>query len=123
MEAPVVRADHLRPASSHEIRLSEVIAALSYALDITEGQPEGHAVRSCLIGMRLAEQICLPAVQRSALFYALLLKDVGCSSNAAKVCSLFGADDRRVKRELKRTDWTSATQSFFYLARNVAPGS
>ena len=29
------------------IPLSEVISALSSALDITEGQPEGHAVRSC----------------------------------------------------------------------------
>ena len=31
-----------------DIRLSEVISALSYALDVTEGQPMGHAVRSCL---------------------------------------------------------------------------
>ena len=35
------------------VRLSEVVSALSYALDITEGQPQGHAVRTCLIGMRL----------------------------------------------------------------------
>ena len=28
------------------VRLSEVVSALSYALDITEGQPQGHAVRS-----------------------------------------------------------------------------
>ena len=34
------------------VRLSEVVSALSYALDITEGQREGHAVRSCVIGMR-----------------------------------------------------------------------
>jgi len=33
------------------VRLSEVVSALSYALDITEGQAEGHAVRSCVIGM------------------------------------------------------------------------
>ena len=36
------------------ILLSEVIGALSYALDLTEGEPPGHAQRSCLIGMRLA---------------------------------------------------------------------
>ena len=35
---------------------------------------------------------------RSALFYALLLKDLGCSSNAAKMTYLFGADDHLVKR-------------------------
>ena len=36
--------------ASQQLRMSEVISALSYALDITEGQPPGHAVRSCLIG-------------------------------------------------------------------------
>ena len=28
------------------IRMSEVVAGLSYALDLTEGEPPGHAVRS-----------------------------------------------------------------------------
>ena len=32
--------------ASQQLRMSEVISALSYALDITEGQPPGHAVRS-----------------------------------------------------------------------------
>jgi len=59
--------------------LSEVISALSYALDIIEGQPPGHAVRSCLIGMRLADELALHPRERSALYYALLLKDAGCS--------------------------------------------
>jgi len=60
-----------------ELRLSEVLSALSHALDITEGQPRGHAERNCLIGMRLGEQIDLDDRQRSSLFYALLLKDAG----------------------------------------------
>ena len=55
--------------------LSEVLGGLSYALDITEGEPPGHAVRTMAIGMRLAEQLRLPDDVRSALFYALLLKD------------------------------------------------
>ena len=40
-----------------EVPLSEVIGALSYALDLTEGEPPGHAVRTCVIGMRLAAEI------------------------------------------------------------------
>ena len=38
-----------------EIALSELIGALSCALDIAEGEPPGHAARSCLIGMRVAD--------------------------------------------------------------------
>ena len=103
------------------VRLSEVISAMSYALDIVEGQPEGHAVRSCLLGMRLAEEINLPAAQRSALFYALLLKDLGCASNSAKICYLFGADDHNVKQDFKTTDWPNMLESAKYVMRNVAP--
>ncbi len=110
-------------SSSTELRLSEVVSALSYALDITEGQPEGHAVRTCMIGMRIAKEIYLSPKQRSALFYALILKDLGCSSNASKVCYLFNADDRIAKRDLKTTHWTRFSCKLRYLLRNAAPGA
>ena len=105
-----------------DVRLSEVIGALSHALDITEGQPRGHAERSCLIGMRLAEMLGLPAGERSSLFYALLLKDAGCSSNAAKVAELYGADDAEVKRDRKTTDHLQPAQSLKHLWRATSPG-
>ena len=99
-----------------------MLAGLSYALDLTEGQREGHAIRSCLIGMRIARELRLPSEQQSALFYALLMKDLGCSSNAARFAVLFGADDHRVKADLKTTDWPKAVEAFRFVARNVAPG-
>jgi hypothetical protein len=64
-------------ASDNGVRLSQVLAGLSYALDLTERQRPGHSIRSCLIGMRIAEVINLPREERSALFYALLMKDLG----------------------------------------------
>ena len=106
-----------------ELRLSEVLSALSHALDITEGQPRGHAERTCLIGMRLGEQIGLDERQRSSLFYALLLKDAGCSSNSAKVAALYGNSDATVKRDRKVTDHHKPGQSLRHLLRNTAPGA
>jgi putative nucleotidyltransferase with HDIG domain len=105
-----------------EIRFSEIIAALSVALDITQGNPEGHCMRSALIGMRLAEEVQLSPTDRSALFYALLLKDLGCSSNAAKITYLFGADDHRVKRSIRMSDWSSAGESIKNCWGQCAPG-
>jgi len=104
------------------LRLSEVLAGLSHALDLTEGQRPGHAVRTCLIGMRLAEVLRLPQEMRSPLFYALLMKDLGCSSNAARFAVLFGANDHDIKADLKATNWSQALESFRFVARNVAPG-
>jgi hypothetical protein len=53
-------------------KFSEVLSALSLGLDRVEGQPEGHVVRSCFVGMTIGEGIGLAQDQRSALFYALL---------------------------------------------------
>jgi HD-GYP domain-containing protein (c-di-GMP phosphodiesterase class II) len=104
------------------VRLSAVLSGLSYALDLTEGQRPGHAVRSALIGMRLAEEIALSDADRSALFYALLMKDLGCSSNAARFAALFGANDHDVKDDIKHINWTRALEAFRLVLRNAAPG-
>jgi putative nucleotidyltransferase with HDIG domain len=79
-------------------------------------------VRTCLIGMRIADVLRLDRELRSPLFYALLMKDLGCSSDAARFAALFGADDHDVKADLKVTNWSHALDSFRFVARNVAPG-
>ncbi|HVW39537.1 MAG TPA: HD domain-containing phosphohydrolase, partial [Pirellulales bacterium] len=111
-----------RLVENAEIRLSEIISALSVALDITQGQPEGHCMRSALIGMRLAEELRLSSADRSALFYAVLLKDLGCSSNAAKISYLFGADDHLVKRSARLIDWMKPAQTLKHGWKYCAPG-
>jgi putative nucleotidyltransferase with HDIG domain len=106
-----------------DIRLSELVSALSHALDVTGGQPMGHAERTCLIGQRLADAVGLESAQRSSLFYALLLKDAGCSTTAAQIAITFGADDQQVKRESRLIDAQRPRTALGYLRRNVAPGA
>jgi len=104
------------------VALSRVIAAMSFALDLTEGEPPGHAARTCKIGMRLAQEMELDPASRSRLFYALLLKDAGCSANSAKMAALFGADDQAAKRSSKRVNWSGRLPAFVWSLRTVAPG-
>lgn len=106
-----------------ESSLSEIVAALSHALDLTEGQPRGHAGRTCLIGMRIGDAMGISAPDRSALYYALLLKDSGCSSSAVRMATLFGADDIALKRAGKLVDWTRPTKAVSYVARGVGANS
>jgi len=111
------------PASNVLLRMSEIISALSLALDLTEGQPMGHCVNSCLLGMRIAEIVQIPERDRADLYFALLLKDTGCSSNAARMFEVFGGDDLKAKREIKTQDWSRVTfDGLSYLMRNVFPG-
>ena len=89
------------PDAVGTLRLSEVIGAFSYALDLTEGQPAGHCVRSCWLGIHLGRTLLDSADALRDLYYTLLLKDAGCSSNAARLCELYGHDDRETKYHFK----------------------
>ena len=109
------------------ISLSEIISALSYALDLTEGAVHGHALRTCLIGMRIAHEAKLPSDQTSGLYFALLLKDIGCSSNASRLSQIVGGDDRAMKAGVKFEDWTKPhkpnVSTLKLLWKNVLPSA
>jgi HD-GYP domain-containing protein (c-di-GMP phosphodiesterase class II) len=102
--------------TAESIELSELVGALSFALDLTEGQPAGHSLRGCWIGMHVGAAIGLGPAELSDLYYTLLLKDVGCSSNAARICSLFVTDDLIFKRDSKALESGRAEQIHFALA-------
>jgi hypothetical protein len=55
--------------------------------------------------MRIGRALGLSAEEQSHLFYALLLKDAGCSSNAARVFQLFGGEEQKAKRGVRMRDW------------------
>jgi len=101
--------------------LSVVIAVMSCGLDLAEGQPMGHSARACAVGMRIGEALGLTAAQRSDLLYAGLLKDAGCSANAAQVAELYGADDLAIKRERKLLDQHRPRELAGHLLSSVAP--
>lgn len=120
---PQALPDVERAEQPSSIRLSEIISALSYALDLTEGQPMGHSVRACMIGMRLAQQIGLSPADQADLYYALLLKDAGCSSNASRLFHILNADEIRAKGDVKTTDWTRVGwESLHYALTHVGTG-
>lgn len=104
------------------VKLAEVISALTYALDLTEGQRPGHTLRTALIAMRIGRELGLDADTMGALYYATLLKDAGCSSNAARMASLFGTDDQTVKREMRLVDWHDKWRLAMRTARNCGIG-
>ncbi len=81
--------------------LAEIMSAFTYALDLTEGQPAGHSLRACWIALHLAEALDLPPAERRTVYYATMLKDLGCSSNAARIAEVYLADDRAFKRDYK----------------------
>lgn len=102
------------------LALAELIGSLSYALDLTEGQPEGHCLRSCWIGMHVGQVLGLDREAAWSLYYTLLLKDLGCSSNAARICELYLADDRDFKRDFK-TIGTGSLDILAFITAKTGP--
>src|SRR3954464_9696183 len=103
------------------IRLDDLLAGLSAALDLVEGQPLGHAGRSALIALRLGDRVGVFDTDRGVRLYATLLKDAGCSSNAARIAALFGADDRWIKADRARLPRGEALALTRYLIRHTRP--
>src|SRR5467141_665064 len=75
-----------------QVRLAELVAALSLGIDLGFGQPMEHVLRQCLIALRLAEGIGLDEEQRAIVYYTALLVNVGCHSDAHEQAKWFGDD-------------------------------
>lgn len=103
-------------AVPERVRLAEVLGALSRALDLTEGQPPGHSMRCSFIGSFIGRAIGLDAAKLSDLFYCLMLKDLGCSSNAARICELYLTNDLNFKQDFKLIDGSLSQALRFVLS-------
>lgn len=90
----------MQPASeAPPIRLSELVALLSLGTDLGFGQPMEHAIRQCLIALKLAEHLQMTESERVVLYYSGLLAWVGCHSDAYEQAKWFG-DDIRIKADM-----------------------
>ena len=106
---------HAAEVTTSAASRSSLLGALSYALDIVEGQPVGHCVRCCWIGVHIGRKLGLSEAALSDLYYTLLLKDLGCSSNAARICQLYLADDLSFKHDVKTVDGTSLSAALRFV--------
>jgi HD-GYP domain-containing protein (c-di-GMP phosphodiesterase class II) len=75
-----------------DIRLAEIVAALSLGIDLGFGQPMEHVLRQCLISLHLAEQLELADEEKVVVYYTALLLTVGCHSDAHEQAKWFGDD-------------------------------
>src|SRR6476469_5421463 len=74
------------------VRLAELLAALSLGIDLGFSQPMEHVLRQCLIALRLADLVDLDDADREAVYYAALLVNVGCHTDAHEQARWFGDD-------------------------------
>jgi putative nucleotidyltransferase with HDIG domain len=102
---PRPRADVLKfPVKP--VAFSEVLTALTYALDLASSESSGHTLRACILGMNIGKRLFLAPEHMSDLYYALLLKDVGTTSNAVSICELMGMDEPLCRYAIRVFNWS-----------------
>src|SRR5690242_16375418 len=85
------------------VRVSELVALMSLGADLGLGQPMEHALRQCLIALRLADRLGLDGQQRAVLYHVSLIAWVGCHIDAYEQARWFG-DDIRLKNDMRQVD-------------------
>src|SRR5688572_23694120 len=76
-----------------ELRLAELVTALSLATDLGMGQPMEHALRTCLLSLRLGETLGLGPPHLQHLYYVALLRFLGCTADAHETAAVVGGDE------------------------------
>ncbi|ORW74102.1 HD domain-containing phosphohydrolase [Mycobacterium saskatchewanense] len=99
---------------------TELLAALSVAIDLGLGQPAEHMLRAALIATRLADRLGLSVQQRDCAYYTTLVMWIGCHADSHEYARWFG-DDIAVRHDSYLVDWAGLPYLRF-LAGNVGRG-
>ena len=121
-----------------ELRLADLLAALSVTSDLAMGHPPEKAIRACVLATEVARHMALPEPDVADAYWTTLLKHLGCTATTHEEAGLFGPDELGGRPVAERTDVarTSETLAFLttvgrgaglsrarYLARTIAGGS
>lgn len=97
-----------------ELRLADLLAALSVATDLGMGHGPEKAVRACVLATELARAAGLAHVHVRDVYYSTLLIHLGCTAPSHELAFLFG-DDVGVLPRAERTDEASVRESLALL--------
>src|ERR1700754_2582205 len=98
------------------VRRADFLMALAYATDLATGHSRDFALRSCVLGMRLAEVAGLDDHARRDVYHQALLRYIGCNADTHLLASKFG-DEIALRQDLARTDMGSHSQLFETLVK------
>jgi hypothetical protein len=97
-----------QPGASN-IRLAELIAALSLATDLGMGQPMEYALCVCVLSVRLGEAFGLNENELREVYYLALLRHIGCNAETYRMADLFG-DELALRTDLATIDSRHTSQ-------------
>jgi len=73
-----------------DIRLVELMAALSLATDLGMGRPMEYALCVCVLSVRLGEVLGLSDDDLRDVYYLALLRHIGCNADTYRMADIYG---------------------------------
>jgi hypothetical protein len=99
---------------SERVRLADLLAAVSVATDLGNGQEPEKAIRACLVATALARRMGTPEAEVSDVYYTALLRHLGCTATAHEEAWLVG-DELAVRPAAERADFGNPREAFALL--------
>jgi HD-GYP domain-containing protein (c-di-GMP phosphodiesterase class II) len=110
------------PSAPTDLRLAEMIAALSVASDLGMGMPMEYALRSAVLAVRLGEALGLGEDDLTDVYYVALLRFVGCTADADLAADVFG-DELAARPIIAPIDWARPSQMLLAMVRHIGEGN
>lgn len=85
-------------STAGSVNVAETLAALSLVTDLARGHPPEEALRACLLATYLGGCLRLPEVDLVDVYYAALLRFIGCTATSEMYAAGFAGDDVDVRR-------------------------
>jgi len=109
-------------APAAEIRLVELLAALSLATDLANGFPLEKGLRNCLLAFLIGRELGLSESELADAYYFGLLRSIGCTSYAYEEALATG-DDRNFRNSFAGLDSSQPTDMMRRAFTKLGKGS
>ena len=86
------------------VRLAEILGPLSLATDMSAGNPPGTSMSATVIAVRIGQKLGFSQNDLSSLFYAGLLRFIGCTSTSSETAEITLGDELTGYLALSRAD-------------------
>lgn len=110
-----------RDVEGSGVRMTELLAALSFGADLGLGHPTEHVLRQTHIALHLAERLGMDEGEREVVYYASMLAWLGCHVDAYEQAKWFG-DDQTFKHEAAYVDDGDILGTVGFLLRHIGDG-
>lgn len=113
-----IRREDPGTTSPGTLRVAGVLAPLSLVMDLGMGAPGEESMRTCLLATHLARRMGLAEQAVADVYYATMLRHLGCTATAHEEALHFGRDEHHMRPLIGPTDFGRPAEMMRLVAKS-----